>query len=142
MLEFTGAPLTVPYTCNNEDLQWAGLACTEGECPIYVELSHAAGQASTILMAGDFHASAATMDSLLLRSTDGGHTWREPVDRIRGAELGAIQIYDVQTAWVSGEIMQPLAMDPFFPDHRRRQDLAATPITRGGFTGRHCAVCL
>jgi hypothetical protein len=113
-LEFTGPPLAVPYTCDESDLDWAGLSCSDEPCPIYVELSYAEGQAKTILITGDFHAAAATTYSLLLRSEDEGRTWREPFARVRGAELDHIQMYDPQYAWISGQIVQPLALDPFF----------------------------
>ena len=113
-LEYTGAPLVVPYTCSDDDLEWAGLSCDVSPCFIYVELSHAAGESKTVLITGDLHASAATFYSLLLRTDDAGHTWREPFARLRGAELDGIQMYDAQTGWISGQTMQPLALDPFF----------------------------
>jgi hypothetical protein len=114
VLEYTGPPLTVPYPCDDADLEWAGLACGDAPCPIYVEMSFAAAQAKTILIAGNFHGSAVTLGSLLLRSEDGGRTWREAFARIRGAELDHIQMLDAQNAWVSGEVVQPVALDPFF----------------------------
>ena len=113
LLTFTGSPLVVPFPCNDEDLEWAGLACTEEPCTVYLELSHAAGQGNTILVTGEFHAPTATLDSLLLRTTDGGKTWQEPFERMRGAELDRIQMYDAQTGWIGGQVMQPLALDPF-----------------------------
>ncbi len=113
-LESTGSPMAIPFTCNQEDLQWAGLACDEAPCPIYVDLAQAAGQGNTILITGNFHAPAATLDSLLLRTDDGGHTWREPYARVRGTELDHVQMYDARTAWISGQVVQPLALDPFF----------------------------
>jgi hypothetical protein len=113
-LEYTGTPLVIPYTCSPDDLEWAGMSCDVSPCSIYVELSHAAGSAKTILITGDLHAPAATFYSLLLRTEDGGHTWREPFARIRGAELDGIQMHDAQTGWIGGQIMQPLALDPFF----------------------------
>jgi hypothetical protein len=112
--EYNGAPLAIPYTCTDDDIDWAGLTCVDDPCPIYIDASHAAGQGKSILVTGTFHTAATTMDSLLLRSDDGGRTWREPFARIRGAELDEIQVYDGQTAWVDGVIQQPVATDPFF----------------------------
>jgi hypothetical protein len=114
VLEFTGAPLKLPYTCTDEDLQWAGLSCVDESCPVYVELDHAAGYGKTILITGDFHAPSATLFSLLLRTTDGGRTWQEPFSRVRGASLEHVQMYDATTAWISGQTLQPIALDPFF----------------------------
>jgi hypothetical protein len=112
--EYTGAPLAIPYTCTDDDIDWAGLTCLDDPCPIYIDLTHASGQGKSILITGNFHAAATTMYSLILRSEDGGRTWREPFSRIRGAELDEIQVYDGQTAWVDGVIQQPVPMDPFF----------------------------
>jgi hypothetical protein len=112
--EFNGAPLTIPYNCTDDDIDWAGLTCVDEPCPIFIDLSHAAGQGKSILITGNFHAAATTMYSLILRSDDGGRTWREPFARIRGAELDEIQVYDAQMAWVDGVIQQPVATDPFF----------------------------
>lgn len=113
-LEYTGSPLLLSYTCSDEDLEWAGLSCDASPCPIFVELSHAYGQAKTVLITGDLHAAAATLYSLLLRTDDGGHTWTEPFTRIRGAELDGVQMFDAQYAWIGGQMMQPIALDPFF----------------------------
>jgi hypothetical protein len=112
--EYNGAPLVIPYTCTDDDIDWAGLSCLDEPCPIYIDLDHAAGQGKSILITGNFHAAAATMYSLVLRSDDGGRTWREPFARIRGAELDEIQVYDGQIAWVNGVVRQPVPTDPFF----------------------------
>jgi hypothetical protein len=112
--EYTGAPLAIPYTCTEDDMDWAGLTCVDEPCPIYVDLTHAAGQGKSISVTGNFHAATATMYSLLLRSEDGGHTWREPFERIRGAELADIQVHDAQVAWIAGLTQQPVPQDPFF----------------------------
>jgi hypothetical protein len=112
--EYTGAPLPIPYTCEDDDMDWAGLTCLDEPCPIYIDLTHAASQGKSILITGNFHASAATMYSLFLRSEDGGRTWREPFERIRGAELEDIQVYDGHIAWIDGLTQQPVAKDPFF----------------------------
>jgi len=112
--EYTGSPLVISYTCTEDDIDWAGLTCVDEPCPIYIDLTHAAGQGKSILITGNFHASAVTMYSVLLRSEDSGRTWREPIERIRGAELDAIQVYDGHTAWIAGLTLQPVAVDPFF----------------------------
>ena len=112
--ENTGAPLTISYTCTDDDIDWAGLSCLDELCPIYIDLLHADGMGKSILITGNFHAAATTMYSLLLRSEDGGRTWREPFERIRGAELAGIQVYDAHVGWIDGLIQTPVATDPFF----------------------------
>lgn len=113
-LEFTGSPLTVPYSCDPEDLEAASLNCTESSCTVYTDLTSAAGRGNTILIAGNWHASSATLASVLLRSEDGGRTWRHPFAPVRGGSLDHIQMLDAATAWISGETVQPLPIDPFF----------------------------
>lgn len=114
VLQNTGAPLSISFACTNDDLEWAGLTCTDEACPIYVDLTSAAGQGDVVFVAGNFHAVNATLYSVLLATSDGGRTWREPVARIRGVSFERIQALDGLTAVISGEMMQPLPMDPFF----------------------------
>jgi hypothetical protein len=53
------------------------------------------------------------MYSVLLSSEDGGETWREPYDRLRGTGLDHIQFIDFQNGWISGEVLVPVSHDPF-----------------------------
>ena len=113
-LEYAGKPLVVPFKCTEEDIQLAGLTCSDDDpCPIYLELAAVGSTGSKIVVAGNFHSAAVTMFSTLLASEDGGRTWREPHDRIRAAGLDRVQFLDSDTAWVAGEKLQPLPMDPF-----------------------------
>ena len=106
--------MVLPYQCTLDDIQWAGLACSEDEpCPIYLELSAAESSGARMFVAGNIHSSTVTLYSVLLGSEDSGHTWREAHARIRGAGLDHIQFVDTATGWVGGEILFPLAQDPF-----------------------------
>jgi len=110
-----GEPMQVPYACAEEDLQWAGMSCTDGEpCPIYLELNSVVPDGRKIVVAGDLHSSSATIGSVLLLSDDSGATWREPTARIRGSALDQLQFYNLQTGWAAGETQYPLPRDPFF----------------------------
>jgi hypothetical protein len=114
VLEYAGKPLPVPFQCTEEDIQLAGLTCSEDDpCPIYLELAAVGATGSKIVIAGNLHSASVTMFSTLLASEDGGRTWREPHDRIRAAGLDRVQYLDADTAWVAGEKLQPLPMDPF-----------------------------
>src|SRR3954447_2849166 len=114
VLEFNGKPLVVPFQCTDEDIQLAGLTCSEDDpCPIYVELSAVAGTANRVVVGGNLHSASVTMFSTLLASEDGGRTWREPHDRIRAAAVDRIQFLDADTGWAVGEKVQPLPQDPF-----------------------------
>jgi photosystem II stability/assembly factor-like uncharacterized protein len=115
ILKNTGEPIRVPFTCAEDELQAVGLLCTEAEpCAIYLELNAAAPAGKKIFVGGDLHATSGTVTSILLTSDDGGATWKEPANRIRGAALDQLQIYDLEHGWSAGEIQYPLPSDPFF----------------------------
>jgi hypothetical protein len=115
VLNNTGDPLRVAYACAEEDLQRAGMDCTEDRpCPVYLELTATARNGAKIFAAGNLHTSSATLVSVLLMSADNGSTWKEPVARIAGAAIDQLQFYDLQHAWAAGETQDPLPRDPFF----------------------------
>jgi hypothetical protein len=114
VLENTGKPMTPLFQCTPEDMQWAGLSCSEEDpCPIYLELTAATSVGTRIFAGGNIHSSAVTLYSILLGSEDGGQTWREVHPRIRGAGLDHIVFFDAETGWASGQTLSPLLQDPF-----------------------------
>jgi hypothetical protein len=95
-------------------MQWAGMSCSEEEpCPVYFELTAAEPIGDKIFVAGNIHSTTVTLFSVLLGSEDGGKTWREIHERIRGAGLDHIQFADFANGWTSGEALSPLPQDPF-----------------------------
>ena len=37
VLENSGKPMLLPFRCTEDDVQWAGLSCSEDEpCPVYL----------------------------------------------------------------------------------------------------------
>jgi len=114
VLEYSGKPMLLPFQCTEDDVQWGGLTCSEQEpCPIYLELSAVEAVGSHLFAAGNIHSPSVTLYSAAVRSDDGGRTWREIGERIRGAELDHIQFLDPETGWISGGIQFPLPRDPF-----------------------------
>ncbi len=114
VLEYSGKPVTVPFACTDDDIQWAGLTCSADDpCPVYLELSSVETAGDSIFAAGDLHSPAVTLYSALLASDDAGRTWREAAAPIRGAVLDRIQFLDRETGWVSGHSVFPLPQDPF-----------------------------
>jgi hypothetical protein len=110
-----GEPIRVPYNCAEEELQWAGMSCTDDEpCTIYLELSSVIPDGKKIVAAGNMHSNSATLGSVLLLSEDSGATWKEPSARIRGTALDQVQFYNLQAGWAAGETQYPLSRDPFF----------------------------
>jgi hypothetical protein len=115
ILTNSGQPMRLAYSCAEEDLQWAGMSCTEDQpCPIYLELSSVVPDGKKIVVAGNLHSESATLASVLLLSDDSGATWKEPVARIRGSALDQLQFYNLQTGWAAGETQYPLPRDAFF----------------------------
>lgn len=115
VLHNIGTPIQVPFTCAEDDLRMAGLLCTgDDPCPIYLELSAVASTGKKLFIAGDLHATSATLSTFLLSSDDGGATWKEPSKRITGSALEEVQFYDPEHGWASGETQYPLPRDPFF----------------------------
>jgi len=113
-LENSGKPMLAQFQCTEEDIQIFGLSCTEEEpCPIYLELSAFEPVGNQLFVAGNIHSAANTLYSILLASSDGGKTWREPFARIRGGSLDRIIFSDFEHGWISGQIVNPLARDPF-----------------------------
>ena len=111
---YSGKPLPAPFSCTEDDMQWAGMSCTEDEpCPIYLELSAMETVGSSLFVSGNLHSPVTTLYSVLLASSDGGKTWTEPFERIRGAGLDQIQFIDFESGWISGHLVHPLPHDPF-----------------------------
>ena len=113
-LENSGKPMAPKFQCTEEDIQSFGLSCTEEEpCPIYMELSAFEPVGNQIFAVGNIHSGASTLYSIVLASSDGGKTWREPFERIRGASLDRILFSGFENGWITGQIVNPLARDPF-----------------------------
>ena len=113
-LENLGKPMVLPFRCTEDDMQWAGLTCSETDpCPVYLEISAIESVGNRIFAAGNIHSAAVTLYSTLLASDDAGRTWREPHERIRGAGIDHIQFADPENGWASGQTLSPLLQDPF-----------------------------
>jgi hypothetical protein len=114
VLENSGSPISIPFHCTEDDIEFAGLSCSDQDpCPIYLELSAAEPVGDKIFLAGNLHSDAVTLYSVLLASSDEGKTWREVHERIRGAGLDHIQFLDFVNGWISGESLSPLPQDAF-----------------------------
>lgn len=113
-LKYTGSPIRVPVECSQDDLRALGLTCPAAHpCPVYLELDAIDAAGSALFIAGNLHADDATLSSILLASDDGGTTWREPTERIRGAGLDLVQFVDSETGWAGGESLGAIPRDPF-----------------------------
>ncbi len=114
-LIYAGEPMRVPLQCRPQDFLRAGVVCGEhSPCDVLLELIDLAQIGDTIIVVGNLHTTSATIASLLLRSDDGGVTWREPQERIGAASLESIHFLDSQHGWVPGQ--------------QGEQDQSATPF--------------
>jgi photosystem II stability/assembly factor-like uncharacterized protein len=114
-IENTGRPMSMLFRCTEDDMQWAGMSCTErAPCPLYLEIAAVEGVGGHIFAGGNIHSASVTLYSMLLASDDEGRTWREAHEGIRGAGLDGIQFVGPETGWVSGQTLSPLPQSPFF----------------------------
>jgi hypothetical protein len=105
----------MPFACAEDELQAAGLLCTEDEpCSIFLELTSVASAGKKLFAAGNLHSSSVTIGSVLVASDDNGLTWKEPAPRLRGASLDQVQFVDADHGWAAGETQYPLTRDPYF----------------------------
>ncbi len=142
------APVRLAFECAAEEIEAFGLTCgSEEPCAVYLELASADASGNRILLAGNLHTANRTLFSVLLASDDSGLTWTEPHARIRSSALEQISFLDLQTGWISGEVVDPLARDAFFllttdggKTWRRRpvlDDTKAGTISQFHFTSRN-----
>jgi photosystem II stability/assembly factor-like uncharacterized protein len=114
VIENSGKPMLARFQCTEEDIQSFGLECSEETpCPIFLELSAFEPVGNQLFVAGNIHSATSTLYSVLLSSSDGGKTWREPFARIHGATLDRILFIDFEHGWISGQVVNPLPRDPF-----------------------------
>lgn len=108
-------PVRVAYQCTEEDADALGLTCTmEEPCPVFLELASAEAAGGRLLAAGNLHTKNVTLYGVVFASEDNGITWSEAHERIRAAALEQIEFIDLQTGWINGESIDPLARNPFF----------------------------
>jgi hypothetical protein len=114
VLENHGKPMRVPFECTDDDMQWAGMSCSEEEpCPVYLEVSAMEPVGNRLVVLANIHSESITLYSVLLTSEDAGANWREPYERARGVGFDHVQFIDFQNGWISGQTLVPVAHDPF-----------------------------
>jgi hypothetical protein len=111
---YEGKPIALQAQCGDAEILEYGMSCSQDEpCPVYLELAAADSAGSKLLLAGNLHADTATLWSVLLLSDDGGQSWTEPFNRLRGVALDQVQFPDFATGFVSGRTAGTLSKDPF-----------------------------
>ncbi len=111
---YEGKAIALQTQCGDEEIADYGMSCSEEEpCPVYLELASVDSAGSKLFISGNLHAGTVTLWSVLLMSDDGGYSWTEPFDRVRGSALDQVQFPDFATGFVSGHTAGALAKDPF-----------------------------
>jgi hypothetical protein len=114
LLHNDGKPMLIPFACTEEDMQWAGMTCSDEQpCPVYLELSALEALGDRLIVLGNIHNESTTLYSLVVLSEDRGATWKEPYERMRGVGIDHVQFIDFQNGWISGETLVPVSRDPF-----------------------------
>lgn len=108
------APVELSYACSQSDIDSFGLSCSPDEpCAVFLELSSAETSGDRIFVTGNLHTETTTLYGILLESDDNGHSWTEPLPRMRAAAIEQIEFLDFAHGWISGESIEPLPRDPF-----------------------------
>ena len=107
-------PVRLAVQCTPEDVQQLDLECSAQQpCPLYLEIAAVEPIGNKLFVTGNLHTPTSTVSSILLASSDGGVTWSEPHERIRGAALEQIQFVDHDNGWIGGQNVQSTPRDPF-----------------------------
>lgn len=101
---YEGPHISLATTCEIERLQYAGIRCSADQpCEFFLELVSVAAEGDWVVLAGEIHTADATYESVLLSSSDGGHTWTESAERANSGGIEAITIVDGEHAFVAGQ---------------------------------------
>jgi hypothetical protein len=112
--EAAKGPILLPNLCAQVDLESLGLTCSDAEpCPTFLELGSSEVNNEVIVLAGNLHTSAVTIQSILLVSDDNGLNWREAHPRLPSVSLDGLQFFDFSNGWLSGHSSLSLPRDPF-----------------------------
>ena len=111
---YSGERMQVRSECEPERLQTAGAICTASSpCEIWLELTAAREADEAVVAIGDLYTSAATLESIVLRTADAGATWTEAAERIAGAALDEIHFVDDEHGWIVGREVVGGGQRPF-----------------------------
>jgi len=129
-LRYTGSPLLLPFDCSDDlSAQFTVNCTTDRPCEIFIGFTAITAEREKVFVAGDFHDGSQTLASFLLRSDDGGRSWQEAHDRMRGVILDRLYFHDESTGWATGHALSVPPQDPFFllttdgGAHWRRRDI-------------------
>jgi photosystem II stability/assembly factor-like uncharacterized protein len=110
----TQAPVRVEYACPAEDVESFGVGCSPDDpSAVFLEIASVEAVGAKLFLAGNLHAETTTLYGIVLESEDGGKSWTEAVKRVRSAAFEQIEFFDFSRGWISGQIIEPLARDPF-----------------------------
>ena len=101
---YTGTNVQLPVDCQIERLEYAGMTCNaEQSCSLFLDLTSIAAEGDFIVLAGEIHSTGATVESVVLSSSDGGQSWKESAERVAAAGIEAVEIVEEVHAWAAGQ---------------------------------------
>ncbi|HYO82966.1 MAG TPA: hypothetical protein VES20_16280, partial [Bryobacteraceae bacterium] len=107
-------PIRIAGACTQEVIQNLSLPCSvEEPCPLFLEASAVESAGPRLVLTGNLHTGAATVQSVLLISDDEGRTWTEAHPRMAGVVLDQIVFHDFATGWISGHALTGVPRDAF-----------------------------
>ncbi len=111
---YAGERMEILAGCKPEALGAMGMVCSAASpCEMSLELTAAREAGDNLVVIGDVYATSATVESIVLRSGDGGETWTEAADRIAGAALDELQFADGEHGWIVGRDIVGGSQQPF-----------------------------
>jgi hypothetical protein len=100
-LRYSGERIEITSDCEEMRLSAAGMICAEASpCEMRLELTAGVNAGDAVVAIGDLYSVSATLESIVLRSEDGGATWVEAADRIAGVSLDEIQFSGDEHGWI------------------------------------------
>jgi hypothetical protein len=98
---YAGERIEITAECEQEKLGSLGMICnTASPCEMRLELTGAREAGESVVAIGDVYSPSATVESLVLRTTDDGATWIEAAERIAGASFDELHFADAEHGWI------------------------------------------
>ena len=98
---YSGDRIRIAAGCDEARLSALGMVCGEASpCEMRLELTAAKEAGEAVVAIGDIYSVSATVESVILRTEDGGATWVEAADRIAGAALDEIHFSGGEHGWI------------------------------------------
>ncbi len=101
---YRGAEIRLPSDCRIERLEYAGMICTQDQpCRLLLDFTAIDAAGDFVVLAGEIHTAEATLESVVLTSSDAGESWTEAAERVAAAGIEAVEIVEGVHVWAAGQ---------------------------------------